>query len=115
MSDVVLARQQIAQGGLLPAFTTLDNVDDYYFDFNNKTYVEIINASGSPSVVTFTIDQPGRGNTDIADEVVTVPAGETRKIGPLPEVYGAASGANQGRAHFQQDQATSVTAGVFRV
>ena len=115
MADVVLTRQQIAQAGLEPAFTAVDATDDYYFPFDNKTYLEIVNGAGSPSVVTFTIDQAGRGNTDINDEVVSVPAGETRKIGPLPEVYGAAAGSNPGLAHFQQDQAASVTAGVFRV
>ncbi len=115
MADVVLARQQIAQGGHEPTFTAIDATDDYYFSFNNKTYLEIVNGAGSPSVVTFTIDQAGRGNTDIADEVVSVPAGETRKIGPLPDVYGADGGSNIGLAHFQQDQAASVTAGVFRV
>jgi len=115
MAVVVLTRQQIAQSGLTNTQTAIDATDDYYFEFDNKTFLHIVNGAGGASIVTFTIDQAGRGNTNIADETVTVAAGDEQFIGPFPEVYGANGGANKGQVHFKQDQAASVTAGVYRV
>jgi hypothetical protein len=115
MADVTLARQSINVNGLLNAQTAIDATDDYHFVFDNRTYLHIVNGAGSISVVTFFITQAGRGGTVIQDEVVNVPATDEMKIGPFPDVYGALAGPSPGLVHFQQDQASSVTAGVFRV
>jgi len=115
MADVTLARQQINVDGLMNTQTAIDATDDYHFAFDNKTFLHIVNGAGGASVVTFFITQPGRGGTVIADEVVTVGAGDEEMIGPFPDVYGALAGVSPGLVHFQQDQAASVTAGVYRV
>ena len=115
MADVTLARQIINVDGLLNAQTAIDATDDYHFDFDNRTFLHIVNGAGSISVVTFFITQAGRGGTVINNELVNVPATDEMFIGPFPDVYAKLSGVGIGQVHFQQDQAASVTAGVFRV
>lgn len=115
MADVVLARQQISVDGLTNTQTAIDATDVYYFEFDNKTFLHIVNGAGGASIVTFTITQAGRGGTVIQNETVTVAAGDEQMIGPFPDVYGELSGAQAGRVHMSQDQAASVTAGVYRV
>ena len=115
MADVVLTRQLINVDGLLNAQTAIDATDVYHFDFDNRTFLHIVNGAGSISVCTFVIDQPGPGNTVITDEIVNVPATDEMFIGPFADIYGKLAAPNKGRVVFSQDQAASVTAGVFRV
>jgi hypothetical protein len=103
-----LTTQQIVQAGLSPAFASAAGGGDRFVPGDN-VYVEAVNGSGG--AITVTIDSKVASNygTDV-NLAVSVPAGERRRIGPLPAQRFAAS---DGLGDITYSGVTSLTVGVF--
>lgn len=74
----------------------------------------VTNANASPCVIT--IDTPGTvgAGLAVADQTATVPAGETRLIGPFPDAhFRQTSGATKGKVHVGYSVQASVTRAVL--
>ena len=110
MARDILTVQEIVRTGLNPSLSAGDSANGHEFVNDGKTYVEVVNGGGSPIVVTI----PTPGSIDglaIADRTVSVPAGETRKIGPFPNTYNQSGGL----VYIDLDDDTSVTLGAFKL
>ena len=78
----LLAKQQIINTGLVPAYSAAAGGGDT-FNPGDNTFLHAKNASGAPITVTVDSKTPSNFGTDV-DLVVAVAAGSERMIGPLP-------------------------------
>lgn len=116
MVDVLLTREQILVGGLVPTNTSIDATDVYFVENQvGQVFLHFLNTGGSISVVTFDTTQQ-IGGLDIEDPIVNIPAttGDVM-IGPFPSTYEGKGGVRDGQIKFSQDQATGVTVAVLRL
>jgi len=100
--------QLIVPAGLNPTFAAAAGGGDK-FTPGDTTFIETINASGGS--ITVTVDSKVNSNygTDV-NLVVAVPAGERRRIGPLPAQRFAGS---DGLGDITYSGVTTFTVGVF--
>lgn len=114
MARTAIVPQDIVAAGLEPVYEAA-NADGEQFEGTSKEYAEIINAGGGACEVTVPTPASQDGQS-LEDLVVSVPAGETRKIGPFPaRSYNVQTGADAGQVYLDFDQVTSVTIGVFKL
>lgn len=105
----LLAKQQITEAGLAPAFVAAGGTGDE-FEPGENTYLEVINGSGASVDVTVVTPKTHHGHA-VADNVTAVPAGQRRKIGPLAkEDYANPA---DGKADVTYSATGSVTVGCF--
>lgn len=104
----VLAPQKIVRTGLEATYASAAAGGDL-FPNSGREWVEIINGGGSD--ITLTVVTPGtyQGQA-LADDTITVTAGERRHVGPFPpEMYSNASG----QVALAYSAVTSVTVAVL--
>lgn len=110
----LLTPQNISRAGLTPAFVAAASSDTFPNPSDRRTYLEVINAGGSPDVVAVApvqaqIDTNIAGIIDVDAISVSVPASTGRKkIGPFPPAY-----TFNGIVTVTHTFITSVTVGVF--
>lgn len=83
-----LTVQRIVLGGLNPSLAAADVGGDDFANDGSKTFLVVENGGGG--AITVTLDDtgsvsPSGAKAFDADVDVSVPAGETRWIGPLPQ------------------------------
>ena len=87
-----LTKQKVLLTGLNPTFASASGGGDEIVDNDGNTFLYVKNGGGSSINVTITsvktsLDVVGYGEAlTLSDEVVAVPAGEERAIGPFPKV-----------------------------
>lgn len=107
-----LARTGIDPAGILPTVTDGDK-----FNNTGKEFLAIVNGGGAPTVVTVNAYPPNAQSNPpdgltVTDRTVSVPAGESRLIGPFPpSIYSDTSG----NAHVICAPVTSVTIKALRL
>lgn len=109
-----LTLQSIALAGLEPAYAAVNSQDTVVVSSAQRNFLHVKNGSGVSVNVTITAVKtsatvPGVGVVTISDEVVAVPAGEERMIGPFTEAYMD----TDGTVTIDYSATTTVTAGVF--
>lgn len=87
-----LTLQNIDPTGLNPAYTAVNSSDTMKISTAQRAFLHVKNGSGGSINVTVTAVKTsasvaGVGNVTISDEVVAVPAGEDRMIGPFTEAF----------------------------
>ena len=108
MARTALTVQDIVATGLTPAYPSA-NVDGHSVPNDNKTFLTVKNGGGGACEVTVQTPRQEDG-LDLAERVVSVPAGAERDIGPFPpKSYNQTSGADAGSIYVDFDQVTSVT------
>ncbi len=110
-----ITAQIVIKDGLVPSYASATLTDGDRFRNTGKEFVHVINAGGSPCLVT--VPTPAQvSGLDIEDKVVTVAAGTDRMIGTFePGLYNQAAGATDaGDCYVEYDQVTSVTVAVIR-
>lgn len=86
MARVSLARQQLADTGLLAAYSPAA-AEGHSIENNGKVILHIKNDSEADITVTI-LSGYVRAGLKLADRIVTVPAGKSMFIGPLdPTIY----------------------------
>lgn len=108
MARTTLATQALTDEGLEATYTAA-NADGHFFDGTGDVILHVINGSGAD--VDVTIQTPAtQDGLAIADQVVTVTAGEERFIGPFPpRTYTRESGSDIGKVYVDFESVTSVT------
>lgn len=111
MARTALTIQAVTRDGLNPTLAAA-NVDGHSIANDGRTYIEILNSSGSAVMVTQRIPKVVDG-VAVANngKQVSIPAGQRRKIGPWTSDYNQADGTVQ----IDFSAVTSVTCGAFRV
>jgi hypothetical protein len=114
MAVVQITPQSIVNTGLVPAYTAVSDAgDDFYMKNNEKTYLEVINSSGSSLTVTIT----GVGYCDqgyLHDQEITLAAGVTRKIGIFERNrFNQNSGTYIGSVKINFSASADITYGAF--
>jgi hypothetical protein len=107
----LLTTQTVSRTGLNPTFTAAAASDTFVPD--SQTWIEIVNAGGSPDSAVFAVavgDPPG---LTISDVTVSVTNGQTRKIGPFPANFFADP--TTGLCTVTNSFTTTVTVGVFKL
>ncbi len=113
MAYANLSTQIVVKAGLTPAYTAATLSDGNKFSNTGKEFIHVVNAGGSPCVVTMPTPATISGLA-IEDKTVSVTAGEERMIGPFePGIYNQP--ADKGKCYITYDQATSVTIAVIRI
>lgn len=107
----LLNKQQVTQAGLTPAFVAAGAGGDEFYP-GDDTYLEVINGGGAPINVTVVTPKTHRGKA-IADDVVAVPAGGRKKLGPYPAEDYANSA--DGKADVTYSATAAVTVGCFEL
>lgn len=109
-----LTLQSVVLGGLQPTYSAVNSEDTVVVNNAQRNFLHVKNGSGGSINVTITAVKTsarvqGVGVVTISDEVVAVPAGEERIIGPFTEAYIDADGT----VTLGYSGTTSVTAGMF--
>lgn len=82
MARTAITVQQVANTGIVATYEAA-NAAGNSFTNNEKSWMEVINGSGSSINVTITTAGTANGIA-VADPVIAVAAGATKKIGPFP-------------------------------
>lgn len=111
MARVSLARQLLADTGLLAAYTPAV-VEGHAFENNGKAILHIRNNAGSPVDVTIRSGYV-RSGLKLADRVISVAAGASIFVGPLdPQVYNQTDG-GAGQVYVDYSATEGVTVAVL--
>ena len=114
MARTALTVQDIVASGLNPVYSAA-NIDGHSIDNDNKAFLTVKNGGAGACEVTVQTPRQEDG-LDLAERVVSVPAGEERDIGPFPpKSYNRTSGADVGSVYVDFDQVTSVTVAAKRL
>ena len=115
MAYTSLTIQTVSKSGLEPTYTAATLTDGEMWRNSGKEFIHVINAGGSPCVVTVATPATISGLA-IEDKTVSVPAGEDRMIGTFePGLYNnPASGTDAGKIYVSYDQVTTVTVAAIR-
>lgn len=108
-----LTVQQIALTGLEATFSAATVTTGDKFLPGDRTFIEVVNGSGSDITCTITTPNTSIGGAAIADIAVTVTAGERRHIGPFPREHFAA--ASDGLATVVCSSVTTVTIAAIKI
>lgn len=87
-----LTLQNIGPAGLSPAYAAVNDSDTVKVSTAQRAFLHVKNGGGGSINVTITAVKTsasvaGVGNVTISDQVVAVPAGEERMIGPFTEAF----------------------------
>jgi hypothetical protein len=97
--------------GLSPALSPADVAGDVFVN-TGKEWIEIDNADGTSTDLTIISPRTSDG-LEIADRVITIPAGGRRLIGPLPvSVYNDPA---TNEVSLMYSKITGLTVGIFAV
>jgi hypothetical protein len=108
MARTEVVTQDIVLTGLEPALTAA-NVDGDIVECGGSVFLWVDNASGAEVDVTIQTPLTVEGLA-VAENVVAVPAGEVRLIGPIVKrAFGRPSGDDKGKAYVDYETVTSVT------
>lgn len=115
MAYTDLTTQVISKAGIVPSYAAADSGDGDMFRNTGKEFIHVINAGGSPCLVTMVTPAQIQG-LDIEDKVVTVAASTDQMLGTFePSLYNQAAGqTDAGKTYIEYDQVTSVTVAVIR-
>ena len=115
MAYTAITIQAVVKTGLEPTYAAATLTDGDRFRNTGKEFLHVINAGGSPCLVTVPTPATISGLL-IEDKVVTVAAGTDEMIGTFePGLYNNAAGATDaGEVYVTYDQVTSVTVAVIR-
>jgi len=110
MARTAINYQQIARTGLEAVYEAA-NADGEKFANDGRMFVDVVNDSASS--IDVTVQTPGTvDGLAVADLVVAVPAGESRKIGPFaPNIYNQ----SDGMVYFDYSDEADVTVAVLRL
>jgi hypothetical protein len=102
-----LTTQYLNRAGLVATYASATGGGDKFTPANG-TFLEVVNAGGSPVTVTVAATKVPIANTTMSNTAVSVAAGTTGKIGPFPpEFYTQNDGT--GLAAITYSGVTSVT------
>jgi len=106
--------EEVIKTGLNATYKSA-NTDGHMFVNDGRSLVHVKNASGS--AVTATIETGAtRDGYAIADQEVSVPAGEDRFIGPFPpRTFNVQSGDDRGKVKLTFSAITSVTVAFLKI
>ena len=105
----LLTVQTITVDGIEPTFVAADAGLTDTFSNAGQELAEVINGGGSPITVTPTVTGSLSTGEQILNPIVTIPAGETRKIGPFnARLYSAI-------VSLVYSDVTTVTVGIFKL
>jgi len=79
-----LTLQQIVQAGLEPTYQAADSGGELIPNSDGRSLLHIKNSGAATRTVTFTSTKVVNGLA-LADQAVSVPAGEDRIVGPFPQ------------------------------
>ncbi len=115
MAFTLLAAQPITKDGIVASYVQATASDGDMYRNTGKEFYHVINAGGSPCVVTIATPATISGLT-IEDQVVTVAAGTDQFMGPFDtNLFNQPTGAaNAGRVQIAYDQVVTVTVAVLR-
>ena len=115
MAYTDLTTQIVVKGGLVPSYAAATLTDGDKFRNSGKEFIHVVNAGGSPCVVTMPTPATINGLL-IEDKTVSVAAGTDAMIGTFePGTYNQAAGATDaGYAYVEYDQVTTVTVACIR-
>jgi len=115
MAYTSLTVQVISINGLEPTYAAATASDGDRFRNSGKEFLHVINAGGSPCLVTVLTPATIKG-LDIEDKVVTVAAGTDEMIGTFkPSLYNnPAGGTDPGELYVEYDQVTTVTVAAIK-
>jgi hypothetical protein len=110
MARTEINYQQIARTGLEAVYTAAV-ADGAKFANDGRMFVDVVN--GSASSINVTVQTPVTvDGLAVADLVVAVPAGESRKIGPFPPGY---YNQTDGMVYVDYSAVTDVTVALMRL
>lgn len=109
MARTALTAQQVAPTGLSPSYSAA-NADGHQFANDGNTLLHVKNGGAGACVVTVQTPQQIAG-LDVAEQAITIPAGEERLIGRLrPATYNRPTGAaDPNTVYVDFDAVDSVT------
>lgn len=114
MARTNLASQQVVTSGLEATYTAA-NADGHMFPPGEVRMLHVKNGGGSSIDVTIKSGYK-RDGLALADQVVAVPNGEDRFIGPFDrETYAQRSGTDRGKVYVDFSAVTSVTVALLDV
>lgn len=111
-----LTVQNIAKTGLNPVYGAVALSDTFLNVGDERNYLHVKNGSGASINVTVVAQKtqvkvPGVGQLTIANQIVAVPAGQERIIGPFSEAFNDANG----MVVVNYSAITTVTAAALRL
>jgi hypothetical protein len=85
-----LTRQKVIQSGLTPSYASAGGSGDVVDNSDGRTFLHVKNDGGGSINVTVTaqvssLATAGHGTLTVSNNVVAVPAGQNRMIGPFPK------------------------------
>jgi hypothetical protein len=109
MARSALTVQTIARAGAVPSFAAA-NVDGNTFANDGNTFLEVANGAAAP--INVTIQTPGTvDGLAVAELIVAVANGVTKRIGPFPPgIYN-----QSGEVYVDYSAVTTITVGAFRM
>lgn len=113
MARTDLTIQQLSINGINPS-TTPAIADGHKFYNDGKTWFVAANSGGVDRTVTF-ITPVTVGGLAVADQPVTVPAGQTREIGPFEAVFNQMNGADAGKVYVDYSDPTGLAVAVKKI
>lgn len=105
----VLSSQSIVRAGLSPAYASAAGGGDSFAN-TGKEFLHVKNDDASSKTVTI-VTQSTVDGLSVSDRTVTVPAGESRMIGPFQT---AIYNDDNSRVNVTYSAVTSVTVAVFK-
>lgn len=115
MADIPVQDCVFTDAALTPAAAAAASGDTVPIAYGERVVLEVTNGSGSSITVTIapavaSIYANGVGPVTIPSRVVTIGAGVTKRVGPIPAGY-----VSEGRAAVSYSAVTDVTRAAFRV
>lgn len=106
----LLTAQVVALAGITPSYAAVAASDTFAPD--DDLFLHVKNGGGSPDTVTFTDNSRTAGGSAATNPTVSVPAGQERIIGPIPQVF---QNTSTGIITVAHSFTTSVTCALFRI
>ena len=111
MARTALVPTKITVAGVVSTLAAA-NVDGHVVPLTDGTYIEVKN--GSVASINVTVQTPVTvGGRAVADDVIAVAAGATKKIALDKTVHGQTAGADRGKAYIDFSAVTTVTCAAF--
>lgn len=108
MARQALTVQRVVPTGVVPS-TTAGHTDGHKFPNNGRQWVEVTN--GGVGSINVTAQTPAtQSGLAVAEQVVAVAAGATKRIGPFDKAtYNQVGGTDDGQVYIDLSGTTSVT------
>jgi hypothetical protein len=113
MARTALNPTSITINGVAPTLAAA-NVDGIWIQNKGREYIHVLNGSGAPITVTVVTAKTAEGRA-IADDTVTIPAGQARLIGPFRHNLHDNPAPDKGKVFINFSSVTTVTIAAFRL